>query len=162
VEVTCQSDSEFPQIVCGPGLAEVFHSLLYRSNLPSGVLLWPNGADEHQADDAGAVLVCVGDGLVVVRTGLGDVVDGTGLGDAVVGTGLGDVVVGTVLGDVVVGTRLGGELGDGLDDEEGRGIGLGDDAGPDCATQRTKTDLAGHLGAAATDTRVSFPDARQA
>ena len=153
MEVTCQSDSEFPQIVCGPGLAEVFHSLLYRSNLPSGVLLWPNGADEHQAHDAGLVLVCVGDGLVVVRTGLGDVVDGTGLGDAVVGTGL---------GDVVVGTGLGGELGDGLDDEEGRGIGLGDDAGPDCATQRTKTDLAGHLGAAATDIRVSFPDARQA
>jgi hypothetical protein len=153
VEVTCQSDSEFPQIVCGPGLAEVFHSLLYRSNRPPGVLLWPNGADEHQAHDAGLVLVCVGDGLVVVRTGLGDVVDGTGLGDA---------VVGTVLGDVVVGTRLGGELGDGLDDEEGRGIGLGDDAGPDCATQRTKTDLAGHLGAAAIDTRVSFPDARQA
>jgi hypothetical protein len=153
VEVTCQSDSEFPQIVCGPGLAEVFHSLLYRSNRPPGVLLWPNGADEHQAHDAGLVLVCVGDGLVVVRTGLGDVVDGTGLGDAVVGTGL---------GDVVVGTRLGGELGDGLDDEEGRGIGLGDDAGPDCATQRTKTDLAGHLGAAAIDTRVSFPDARQA
>ena len=153
MEVACQSDSEFPQIVCGPGLAEVFHSLLYRSNLPSGVLLWPNGADEHQADDAGAVLVCVGDGLVVVRTGLGDVVDGTGLGDAVVGTGL---------GDVVVRTGLDGELGDGLDDDEGRGIGLGDDAGPDCATQRTKTDLAGHLGAAATDIRVSFPDARQA
>jgi hypothetical protein len=153
VEVTCQSDSEFPQIVCGPGLAEVFHSLLYRSNLPSGVLLWPNGADEHQAHDAGLVLVCVGDGLVVVRTGLGDVVDGTGLGDAVVGTGL---------GDVVVGTGLGGELGDGLDDEEGRGIGLGDDAGPDCATQRTRTDLAGHFRPAVTDTRVSFPDARQA
>ena len=157
MEVACQSDSEFPQIVCGPGLAEVFHSLLYRSNLPSGVLLWPNGADEHQADDAGAVLVCVGDGLVVVRTGLGDVVDGTGLGDAVVGTGVGDVVVGTGLDG-----ELDGELGDELDDEEGRGIGLGDDAGPDCATQRTKTDLAGHLGAAATDIRVSFPDARQA
>ena len=144
MEVTCQSDSEFPQIVCGPGLPEVFHSLLYRSNRPSGVLLWPNGADEHQAHDAGLVLVCVGDGLVVVRTGLGDVVDGTGLGDVVVGTG------------------LGGELSDGLDDEEGRGIGLGDDAGPDYATQRTETDLAGHLRPAASDTRVSFPGVRQA
>jgi|HubBroStandDraft_3_1064219.scaffolds.fasta_scaffold500016_1 hypothetical protein len=33
---------------------------------------------------------------------------------------------------------------------------------PDHAAQRTETDLAEHLGAAATDTRVSFPDARQA
>ena len=157
MEVTCQSDSEFPQIVCGPGLAEVFHSLLYRSNRPSAVVCVPSAADEHHAHDAGLVLVCVGDGLVVVRTGLGDVVDGTGLGDAVVGTGVGDVVVGTGLDG-----ELDGELGDELDDEEGRGIGLGDDAGPDCATQRTKTDSAGHLGAAATDIRVSFPDARQA
>ena len=40
----------------------------------------PKAADEHQAHDAGLVLVCVGDGLVVVRTGLGDTVVGTGLG----------------------------------------------------------------------------------
>lgn len=33
---------------------------------------------------------------------------------------------------------------------------------PDCATQWTGADLAGHLGAAATDTRVSFPGVRQA
>jgi len=92
------------------------------------VVQWPSGADEHQAHDAGLVLVCVGDGLVA--PGLGD-----GLDDA---------------------------LGDELDDQDGLDRGLGDDAGPDRAAQRSRADLAGHLGAAATETRVSFPDARQA
>jgi hypothetical protein len=97
------------------------------------VVHWPNGADEHQAHDAGLVLVCVGDGLVVVCTGLGD---------------------------IVVGTGLGGELGDGL--EDALGTGPGGDAGPDCAAQWSRADLAGHFAVAATDTRVSFADARQA
>jgi hypothetical protein len=105
------------------------------------VVHWPSGADEHQAHDPGLVLVCVGDGLVVVCTGLGLVV--LGLEDA-------------------LGIVLGGEPGDGLDDEDGRDSGLGDDAGPDCAAQWNGADLAGHFGAAATDTRASLPDARQA
>jgi hypothetical protein len=63
VDVTCQRDAEFPQIVCGPGFPEVFHSLLYRSNRPSGVFRIPSAADEHHAHDAGLVLPAVGDGL---------------------------------------------------------------------------------------------------
>ena len=130
-------------MVCGPGLPEVFHSLLYRSNRPSGVVHWPNGADEHQAHDAGLV-------LVVVCTWLGDVVAGTGFGLAVLGL------------DDALCTALGGEPDDGLDGEDGWDSGLGDDAGPDCAAQWYGADLAGHLVAAAADTRVSLPDARQA
>ena len=104
---------------------------------------WPSGADEHQAHDAGLV-------LVAVCTWLGDVVAGIGSGLVVLGL------------EDALGAALGGEPGDGLDDEEGRGSGLGDDAVPGCAAQWSRADLAGHFGAAATDTRVSLPDARQA
>jgi hypothetical protein len=115
------------------------------------VVHWPNGADEHQAHDAGLVLVGVGDGLAVVCTGLGDVVAGTGLGLFVLGL------------EDVAGTVLGGESGDGLDDEDGLDSGLGDGAGPDCAGHWNSVDQAGHFAAAAaTDMRVSLPDARQA
>jgi hypothetical protein len=62
----------------------------------------PNAADEHQANDAGLALVCVG--------------DGDGLGDVVAGTELGLIVLG--LEEAALGTTLGGELGGGLDDEE--------------------------------------------
>jgi hypothetical protein len=67
---------------------------------------------------------------------------GAGLED---GNGLG-CVLGDELGaglDGVRGTRVGRTFGDGLADEdglaeeEGLGTGLGDDAGPDCATQWT-------------------------
>jgi hypothetical protein len=103
------------------------------------VVHWPSGADEHQAHDR-LVPVCVGDGLVVVCTGLGDVVAGTGFGLVVLG-----------LEDALF-TALGNEPGDGF----------GDDAGPGCAAQWNGIELAGHFGAAAADTRVSLPDARQA
>jgi hypothetical protein len=103
------------------------------------VVHWPNGADEHQAHDAGLV-------LVVVCTWLGDVVAGMGFELAVLGL------------EDAPRTAFGGEL----DGEDGRESGLGDDAGPDCAAQWYGADLAGHLVAAAADTRVSLPDARQA
>ena len=58
------------------------------------------------------------------------------------------------------------ELGDGLDGELVDGAGEpGDGLGDDwmrCAAQWTLADLAGHFGAAVTDTRVSFPAAIQA
>ena len=65
------------------------------------------------------------------------------------------------VGDAL-GSWLGDELDDGLDDGAELGRGSGDDAGPDCTDHWTGTDLAGHFGVAAIDTRVSFPDARQA
>lgn len=91
VEVTCQSRPEFPQICCGPGLPELFHSLLERSN-PSEVFRVPNGSEEHHAQ----LLAPVGleDGLVLLGPVLGEV--GLGLGE--VGLGLGKVGLG--LGDV--------------------------------------------------------------
>jgi hypothetical protein len=67
----------------------------------------------------------------------------------VAGTGFGLVVLG--LEDALC-TALGSEPGDGF----------GDDARPGCAAQWNGIELAGHFGAAATDTRVSLPDARQA
>jgi hypothetical protein len=79
-----------------------------------------------------------------------------------------------VLGGVAdaLGDGLAGELADGLADLAGRGERLADGdgrsggadglAGPDCAVQRARTEPAGHLGAAVTDTRVIVPDARQA
>jgi len=63
-------------------------------------------------------------------------------------------------GLVVVRTGL-GDVGTGRDDDDRRGRGLGDDAGLDCAAQRSVAELAGHFRAA-TDTGPSFPDARQA
>ena len=63
-------------------------------------------------------------------------------------------------GLVVVRTGL-GDGGTGLADEDRLGSGLGDDAGRDRTAQRRVAELAGHFRAA-TDTRLSFPDARQA
>ena len=75
------------------------------------------------------------------------------LGAGVVGLGVGlvGVSVGLVVLELVV-----LELGDALS------TGLGDGAVPDCPAQWTRADVAGHFGTAASDTRVSFPDARQA
>ncbi len=96
----------------------------------------------------------VGDELVVVRTGFGDVVAEPEFGPVV--PELGDRL------EDALGTALGNEPSDGLDDEDAEGSGLGDDAGPGCAAQWNGADLAGHFAAAATETRLSFPDARQA
>jgi hypothetical protein len=61
--------------------------------------------------------------------------------------------------------ELADALGGGLDDKGPwlgeRGDGLGDGRAR-CATQWTGTVLAGHFRAVAIDTRMSFPDARQA
>ena len=65
VEVTCQSEPEFPQMVCGPAAAE-FHSLLYRS-YPSEVFSVPSGALLHHAQPAG-----FGGGAVDGEPALGD------------------------------------------------------------------------------------------
>jgi hypothetical protein len=128
VDVTCQSDAESPQMVCGPGFPDVFHSLLYKSNRPSGVSCVARPPDEHHANDAGPELEPPAGG-------------------------------GGALGDMDVGTGDGFEVGP-VDD--GCGAGLGDAAGPDCAAHWTGAALAGHFGAAVTEMRVSFPDARQA
>jgi hypothetical protein len=61
-----------------------------------------------------------------------------------------------------LGFALDRELGDGLDDEDGRGCWLGGDDPLDCATQWSAADFAGHLGTAVAETRVSFPDTRHA
>ena len=86
------------------------------------------------------------------------------LGLGLVELGEGD---GLVAGLEVVGDGAGGgpevvvlELGEGLEDALGTGLDV--PAGPDCPAQWTPADLAAHFGAAASDTRVSFPDARQA
>jgi hypothetical protein len=117
-----------------------------------------------------------------VGAGVGEEVDvmGAGAGGALAdddedgwGSGLGDELSDGVAD--AAGTRLGSALGDGRaddrdddedgpDDDDGTGSALGDDAddaGPDCATQWSRTELAGHSGTL-TDTPVSFPDARQA
>ena len=75
------------------------------------------------------------------------------LGAGVVGLGVG---VGLVVLELVVLELVVLELGDALS------TGLGDGAVPDCPAQWTRADVAGHFGTAASDTRVSFPDARQA
>ena len=86
-------------------------------------------------------------GLGVLELGAGVV----GLGVGLVGVSVGLVVLElVVLGLVVL------EPGDALS------TGLGDGAVPDCPAQWTRADVAGHFGTAASDTRVSFPDARQA
>jgi hypothetical protein len=116
--------------------------------------------------------VSVGEDAVGAGVGgaLGDGLDGDdgdedGDEDGGIGGGLGDE-----LGDGVEDApdrRLGRALGDGLadedelDDEDGLGSGLDDEADPDCATQWSRIELAGHSGAL-TDTPVSFPDVRQA
>jgi len=107
------------------------------------------------------------------RVGAGEDVTGTGTGDEVgdgldddngLGSELGSELAGGVGGEL--GTRLGRPCGAGLDevgcaDEDGLASGLGDDAGPDCATQCTRTELAGHL-AELVDIPLIFPDPRQA
>jgi hypothetical protein len=106
---------------------------------------------------AGEEVVGVGVGV-----GVGDVL-GDGLDDDVDGLGSGLADEGEELGVGVAdapGRRLGDALADG-DDEDGTGSGLGDDAGPDCATQCSRIELAGQPGAR-TDTSVSFPPDRQA
>jgi hypothetical protein len=111
--------------------------------------------------------VCpVGAGEDAVGAGVGGAL-GAGLGGAP-GAGLDDDGMGSELGDELDDgvedapcMRLGRALSDGLADDDGLGSGLGDDAGPDCATQWSRTALAGHSGTL-TDTPVSFPDARQA
>ena len=75
------------------------------------------------------------------------------LGAGVVGLGVG---VGLVVLELVVLGLVVLEPGDALS------TGLGDGAVPDCPAQWTRADVAGHFGTAASDTRVSFPDARQA
>jgi hypothetical protein len=102
--------------------------------------------------------------------GAGEDLTGTGTGD-VVGAGLDDDNgLGSGLGDELddglgsgLGTRLGRALGEeaGRDDEGSLGSGLGDDTGPDCATQCTRTELAGHL-AELVDMPLIFPEPRQA
>ena len=98
-----------------------------------------------------------------------------GAGDDSVGAGAGGVLgdgedglgggLVDVLGDgeeATRGRRLGRAFGAGPDDDEdGPGSGLVDDAGPDCATQWSRTESAGHSGTLA-DTTVSLPDDRQA
>jgi hypothetical protein len=124
----------------------------------------------------------VGDGEVAVGEGLGDVLadgrgdDGLGCGAAVVGGVLGAVVGAVLVGAADVGAAdalvwVGDGLADavdvGLDDADVRGCGLvlgtgsGDVAGPDSATQWTRTELAGQFGAV-TEKLVSLPDVRQA
>lgn len=137
--------------------------------LPSSCVTWllappfwllvqslPVGAGEDLVGVGVGVWVGVGD---VLGVGLDDDVDGLGSGLADEGAEEGDGV------ELAPGWRLGRALGDGGadgDDEDGTGSGPGDDdAGPDCATQSSRTELAGHLGTR-TDTPVSFPDDRQA
>jgi hypothetical protein len=96
-----------------------------------------------------------------VGAGAGGVL-GAGLDDGADGLGPGLVDVPGDAEEDTRGRRLGRALGDGLDDDEdGPGSGLVDDAGPDCATQWSRTESAGHSGTLA-DTPVSFPDDRQA
>jgi hypothetical protein len=66
-----------------------------------------------------------------------------------------------VLG-AAAGAELDGELAGWPDDRVGCGCGLGEDFRPECPVQWTGTECAGHFGAAVVETRVSFPDARQA
>jgi hypothetical protein len=68
-------------------------------------------------------------------------------------------VAGLVGAEVVGGAVVGAEPDD--DDVTGAGL-VGVDVGSDCPLQWTRTELAGQFGTAATDTWVSFPDARQA
>ena len=80
------------------------------------------------------------------------------LGAGVVGLGVGVGLVVlelVVLGLVVLGLVV-------LEPGDALSTGLGDGAVPDCPAQWTRADVAGHFGTAASDTRVSFPDARQA
>jgi hypothetical protein len=97
----------------------------------------------------------------------GAVEDGAGAGaGGPLGAGRDDAEgPGSVLGDVLgisAEDARGLRFGDGLDgDEDALGSGLGDDAGPDCATQWSRIELAGHSGTL-TDMPVSFPDPRQA
>jgi hypothetical protein len=118
----------------------------------------PVGAGE----DVVGVGVGVGVGDVlgdVLGDGVDGDVDGRGSGLADEGEEVADGV------ELAPGRRLGRALRDGLadgDDEDGTGSGPGDDdAGPDGATQSSRTELDGHLGTR-TDTPVSFPDDRQA
>lgn len=79
--------------------------------------------------------------------------DGLGGADRL-GSGFGDgLIVGV---EDAPGARLGSAVGDRLADDDG----LGDDVGPACAVQWSRTELVGHSGTLA-DTPVTFPDVRQ-
>jgi hypothetical protein len=79
--------------------------------------------------------------------------------------GLDEETLGVGLGDAL-GDSLGDDFGDGVDDGVMDGVALGDglaDAGGlDCAVHWTRVDPVGHFGAAAIDTWLSLPAARQA
>jgi hypothetical protein len=78
------------------------------------------------------------------------------LDEETLGVGLGDAL-GDSLGD-----DFGGAVDDGADDGVELGDGLADAAGLDCPVHWIGTDPVGHFGAAAIDTWLSLPAARQA
>src|SRR5258707_8150233 len=84
VLVTCQSDPELPQMVCGRML---FHSPLSRASDPNWWNPLVSGEHHAQAVDVGGA----GDGDGLWGVGLGRV----GVGGGVVGAGLGDDCVPT-------------------------------------------------------------------
>ena len=158
--------SAFPSVQIVKAAPELYSFACRWYALPSSWVTWllaPPFWLPVQSLPVGAGEDVVGVGVGV---GVGDVL-GDGLDDDVDGLGSGLDDEGGEVGDgakVAPGRRLGRALGDGLadgEDEDGTGSGLDDDAGPDCATQSSRTELAGHLGTR-TDTPVSFPDDRQA
>jgi hypothetical protein len=111
----------------------------------------------------------VGAGEDAVGAGVGGALGGGLDDDDGLGSGL-DEELGEELGDGVEdgpGLRFRRALGDVRDvegdglDEDALGSGVDDEADPDCATQWSRIELAGHSGAL-TDMPVSFPDSRQA